>query len=82
MILIENLLAFIISTITSILFYLVIVKLLEYTLEVMFITITVKFAISGIAVLLAVIALILFAIQKSMRNHIKEMNVVEEIKYE
>jgi putative ABC transport system permease protein len=82
MILIENLLSFIISTITSILFYLVIIKLVEYTLEVMLLTISVKFAISGVVVFLVGIALILFAIQASMRNHIKKMNVVEEIKYE
>jgi putative ABC transport system permease protein len=82
MILIENLLSFIISTIASIIFYLVIIKLVKYTLEVMLLTISVKFAISGVAVLLVVIGLTLFAIQASMRNHIKKMNVVEEIKYE
>lgn len=82
MILIENLLAFINSTIASILFYIIISKLVEYTLQILFIPIYMKFTISGILVLLLVVAMILLVIQRSMRKHIKNMNIVEEIKYE
>ena len=82
MILIENLLAFIISTIASVIFYMVISKLVEYTLQILLIPISLKFTLSGILVLLLVITMILWVIQKSMREHINNMNIVEEIKYE
>jgi len=82
MILIENLLAFTTSTISSIVFYMIISKLVEYTLQILLIPISIKFTITGILVLLLVVAMILFVIQKSMREHIKNMNIVEEIKYE
>ena len=82
MILIENLLAFMNSTIASVVFYIIISKLVEYTLQILLIPISMKFTISGILVLLLVVAMILLVIQKSMREHIKNMNIVEEIKYE
>ena len=82
MILIENLLAFVNSTIVSIVFYLIISKLVEYTLQILLIPISIKFTVSGILVLLLVVTMILIMIQRSMRKHIKNMNIVEEIKYE
>lgn len=82
MILIENLLAFMNSTIASVVFYIIISKLVEYTLQILLIPISMKFTISGILVLMLVVAMILLVIQKSMREHIKNMNIVEEIKYE
>ena len=82
MILIENILAFINSTIASILFYVIISKLVEYTLQILLIPISMRFTISGIIVVLLIAAMILLVIQRSMRKHIKNMNIVEEIKYE
>lgn len=82
MILIENTLAFINSTIASILFYVIISKLVEYTLQILLIPISMRFTISGILVVLLIVAMILLVIQRSMRKHIKNMNIVEEIKYE
>ena len=82
MILIENTLAFINSTIASILFYVIISKLVEYTLQILLIPIYMRFTISGILVVLLIVAMILLVIQRSMRKHIKNMNIVEEIKYE
>lgn len=82
MILLENLLAFVSSILTSIIFYIIISKLVEYTLQVLLIPISIKFTISGVLILLFIVAMILFAIQKSIRDHIKNMNIVEEIKYE
>jgi len=82
MILIENLLAFINSTIASVVFYIIISKLVEYTLQILLIPISIKFSISGILVLLLIVAMILLMIQRTMREHIKNMNIVEEIKYE
>ena len=82
MILIENTLSFINSTIASIAFYVIISKLVEYTLQILLIPIYIRFTISGVLVLLLVVSIILLAIQRSMRNHIKNMNIVEEIKYE
>ena len=82
MILIENTLAFINSTIASILFYVIISKLVEYTLQILLIHIYMRFTISGILVVLLIVAMILLVIQRSMRKHIKNMNIVEEIKYE
>lgn len=82
MILVENTLAFMSSIITSIIFYIIISKLVEYTLQVLLIPISIKFTINGVLILLLTIAMILFAIQKSIREHIKNMNIVEEIKYE
>jgi type II secretory pathway pseudopilin PulG len=41
-----------------------------------------KFTITGILVVLIIVAMILLVIQRSMRKHIKNMNIVEEIKYE
>ena len=82
MILIENVLAFINSTITSVIFYIIISKLVEYTLQILLIPISIKFTISGILVLLLIVAMILLVIQRTMREHIKNMNIVEEIKYE
>ena len=82
MILIENVLAFINSTIASIVFYLIISKLIEYTMQVLLIPISLKFTITGVLVLLLIVAMILLVIQRSMRKHIKNMNIVEEIKYE
>lgn len=82
MILIENMLAFVISTITSLVFYIIISKLVEYTLQILLIPISIKFTISGVLILLLIVTMILLEIQKSMREHIKNMNIVEEIKYE
>lgn len=82
MILIENALAFINSIIASIIFYIIIAKLVEYTLQVLFMPIYMRFTISGILVLLLIALMILLVIQRSMRKHIKNMNIVEEIKYE
>jgi putative ABC transport system permease protein len=82
MILIENTLAFVNSSIASILFYVIISKLVEYTLQILLIPISMKFTITGILVVLIIVAMILLVIQRSMRKHIKNMNIVEEIKYE
>lgn len=82
MILIENLLAFMNSTIASVIFYVIISKLVGYTLQILLIPISMKFTINGILVLMLVVTMILLVIQKSMREHIKNMNIVEEIKYE
>ena len=82
MILIENTLAFINSTIASIVFYVIISKLVEYTLQILLIPIYMRFTISGILVVLLIVVMILLVIQRSMRKHIKNMNIVEEIKYE
>lgn len=82
MILIENTLAFINSIIASIIFYIIIAKLVEYILQVLLISIYMRFTISGIVVLLLIALMILLVIQRSMRKHIKNMNIVEEIKYE
>lgn len=82
MILIENVLAFINSTIASVLFYIIISKIVEYILQILLIPIYLKFTISGILVLLLIVTIIILIIQKNMREHIKHMNIVEEIKYE
>lgn len=82
MILIENSLAFTISSIASIVFYIIISKLVEYTLQILLIPISLKFTLSGILVLFIIAVMILLIIQRSMRTHIKNMNIVEEIKYE
>lgn len=82
MILIENVLAFFNSIIASVVFYMVLLQLVEQTIQVLLIPIEIKFTIGGVIIIVIIASMILLAIQNSMRKHIKNMNIVEEIKYE
>lgn len=78
----ELLLSYMISSLFSVFFTLMLIRLLRYVISTLGIYIPLSFNIFGIVVLLLIVAFIMIIIYLLMKRKIKRMNIVEEIKYE
>ena len=82
MIFIEVFLSFIISSLISIIFTIMLIYLLRQIFMLLGFFIPIKFSIASILILMFVIGIIMIVIYLVMKRKIKKMNIVEELKYE
>jgi len=82
MIFTELILSYFISSLVSIIFTIILIKLLKYTMEILGLYIPITFSIISVAVLLIIIGIIMTVIYVVIKRKIKKMNIVEELKYE
>lgn len=78
----ELLLSYVVSSLVSLFFTLILIVLLRYTISMLGVYIPLSFNLFGIVILLLIIALIMGVIYLVMKKKIRKMNVVEELKYE
>lgn len=82
MIFTELILSYFISSLVSIIFTIMLIKLLKYTMEILGLYIPITFSITSVVVLLIIIGIIMTVIYIVIKRKIKKMNIVEELKYE
>jgi len=82
MIFIEVILSYFISALVSVVFTIMLIKLLKYTMSILGLYMPISFSIVSILVLLFIIGVIMLVIYLVMKRKIKKMNIVEELKYE
>ena len=82
MIFIEVILSYFISALVSVVFTIMLIKLLKYTMSILGLYIPISFSIVSILILLFIIGVIMLVIYLVMKRKIKKMNIVEELKYE